>query len=318
MSKWIYSLSCVAYLTGALLINSHADATEQQEANTQVWYDLEWIAEQRQDHPLVGRLWDVAGEQFIDWEQLRQQLPRSGWILLGEQHDHPDHHQLQRWFIERLASGDNLGNVAMEMISSDQQEAIDEWQGDLDNLTPDELNWPERGWPWQHYASQVTSALRYAERLVAGDLSTDEKSKARENLDKIERYSDSHNAFLADLVVTSHCNLFPADRADPMVAMQIARDQYMAEQLARFSVAQKVSVFIAGSGHVRADYGVPKWLPDELPRITIILQAVGVNDDPSSYLADRHNDEQPADLILFVPALPERDYCAELLEQMQR
>lgn len=318
MRKWMVVFSIFTFFTA---ITSAADDDSVKEVGDQTenrWHELHWLAEVRQDHPLVGQLWRVDDETFVTWQDFRQTLPRSGWLLLGEQHDHPDHHQLQRWFIERIASGDNLGNVAMEMIATDQQEAIDQWQGDPADVRPADLNWPERGWPWVNYYQQVTAALNFGDRLLAGDLSITEKQAVREESETIERLSESHSAFLADLVVTSHCNLFPADRADPMVAMQIARDQFMARQLERHSVAQKVSVFIAGAGHVRADYGVPVWLPEDLPFTTIIFVAVGVAENPAEYLADRYNGQAPADYILFVPALPERDYCAELRQQMQR
>ncbi|MCL4410377.1 MAG: ChaN family lipoprotein [Gammaproteobacteria bacterium] len=318
MCKWMYFLSGLLLSMSVVSVASDEQTKDDKSTATNTWHELSWQAELHHEHPLVGKLWRVTDETFVTWDELRQALPRSGWLLLGEQHDHPDHHQLQRWFIERLASGDNLGNVAMEMISSDQQEAIDQWQGSFDELLPADLQWPERGWPWGHYAQQVTAALRFADRLLAADLSIAEKQSVRADSDQIERLSTSHTEFLAELVVTSHCNLFPSDRADPMVAMQIARDQFMAQQLQRHSVAQKVSVFIAGAGHVRADYGVPVWLPEELPHTTLILQAVSVEEDPREYLNERHNGKQPSDYILFVPALPERDYCAELLEQMQR
>src|SRR5687767_16011942 len=44
------------------------------------------------DHPLTGRIWDVAGARFIITEALVARLAPARFVLLGERHDNADHH----------------------------------------------------------------------------------------------------------------------------------------------------------------------------------------------------------------------------------
>lgn len=274
---------------------------------------MEYSAIEYADNELTGQFWSPAEQQLVSWNEVINRLPSDGWLLLGEQHDHPDHHRIQALFIQFLAEQGELGTVAMEMIATDQQRAVDTVFRSDAEPTAEALNW-QSGWPWEHYQAQVRVALLNAERVVAGDLSDSQKAAVRAEPEQIEAYNDEHTQYLAQLIVDSHCGMFGPEQALPAVSMQIARDQFMASQLAQYAVDGKTGVFIAGSGHVRADYGVPLWLPEDLPVLSIIIQAVGESTDPNDYLSQRFAQHSPADLVLFVPALPYRDYCAELME----
>ena len=307
------ALGVVVWLAGCA--QSVAPTVHTPVAPATPFYAPQFVAEYRADNPLVGHFYHPERGEFYSWQQVMEMLPESGWVLLGEQHDHPDHHAMQVGLLQALADQRLLGNVAMEMLAVNQQPRLDSLMMRRDVL-PSELEW-NVGWPWENYQQQVAVALMWANRVLAGDLADDQKAATRRDNVIIPHYSPEHTDFLANLVVTSHCNLFPADRAGPMVKMQLARDQFMARQMNRYPVTDKVSVFIAGSGHVRADYGAPLWLADDLPRLTILLQAVGAETDARSYANERVMGKYPADLIYFVPAMPARDYCAELLESMR-
>src|SRR5258706_8709484 len=54
-----------------------------------------WKSTFGRNHPLTGRLWDVASGGFIDRQNLFTRLARADFILLGERHDNPHHHLLQ-------------------------------------------------------------------------------------------------------------------------------------------------------------------------------------------------------------------------------
>src|SRR5262245_15108867 len=49
-----------------------------------------WQAPLGQDHPVAGRIWDVAAGEFIDSAALVDRLRRGRFVLLGEKHDNPD------------------------------------------------------------------------------------------------------------------------------------------------------------------------------------------------------------------------------------
>ncbi|MCC5856364.1 MAG: ChaN family lipoprotein [Idiomarina sp.] len=281
--------------------------------------ELEFVGTEHVDNPLIGQFWSPNVNDFVPWEEVARYMPHGGWLMLGEQHDHPDHHALQTYFIYYLAERGLLGHVGMEMIAANQQAAIDSYRGAANRVRPGDLDWPARGWPWDNYAGQVEAALERSSGLVFGDLSDTQKNELREqvsnNEEPIAHYSDVHTQFLAELIVVSHCNMFTMERALPMVDMQIARDQLMAQQMIAHALPGRVGVFIAGSGHVRADYGAPLWIAESVPVRTLILVGVNESTNPRDYLKATGVSKQleygkPADLLFFVPGIPAEDYCA--------
>ncbi|GHG71447.1 hypothetical protein GCM10010919_22720 [Alishewanella longhuensis] len=274
-----------------------------------------WQAPERQEHPLVGTLYQVSSAQQVSARAVLAGLPAGSWLLLGEQHDHPDHHQLQLWVLQQLAAEQRLGAVAMEMLNTEQQAALDAQLTQGAQSSPEALNWPERGWPFANYQAQVRFALDHAVRVVAADYNDSEKTALRQNTGSVTEYSAEHTGYLAELIVKSHCGMFTAERARPAARMQIARDQQMARQMLANKQSNKVNVLIAGGQHVRKDIGVPLWL-EEQPVLSILLVSVTESTNPQDYLPKALTADAPAsavaDLIWFVPAIPAMDYCAQL------
>lgn len=274
-----------------------------------------WQAPERQQHPLVGSLYQLSTAQQISPSAVLAKLPAGSWLLLGEQHDHPDHHQLQLWVLQQLAATQRLGAVALEMLNTEQQVALDTQLGQGAQSTPAALNWPERGWPFANYQAQVQFALDHAGRVVAADFSDSEKTALRQNTGSVTEYSAEHTGYLAELIVKSHCGMFTAERAKPAAKMQIARDQQMAKQMLANTQNDKVNVLIAGAQHVRKDIGVPLWLGEQ-PVLSILMVSVAESTNPTDYLPKALSADSPAsaiaDLIWFVPAIPAVDYCAQL------
>ena len=271
-----------------------------------------WQAPERQQHPLVGTLYQFSTAQQISPSAVLAKLPAGSWLLLGEQHDHPDHHQLQLWVLQQLAAEQRLGAVAMEMLNTEQQVALDAQLTQGAQSTPAALNWPERGWLFANYQAQVQFALDHASRVVAADFSDSEKTALRQNTGSVTEYSAEHTGYLAELIVKSHCGMFTAERAKPAARMQIARDQQMAKQILANTQTDKVNVLIAGAQHARKDLGVPLWLGEQ-PVLSILMVSVADSTDPKDYLPKALAAESPAsaiaDLIWFVPAIPAVDYC---------
>lgn len=275
----------------------------------------QWQAPERQQHPLVGTLYQLSTAQQVSANSVLAKLPAGSWLLLGEQHDHPDHHQLQLWVLQQLAAAQRLGAVAMEMLNTEQQAALDAQLTRGAQSTTSELQWPERAWPFANYQAQVQFALDHASRVVAADFSDSEKTALRQNTGAVTEYSAEHTDYLAELIVKSHCGMFTAERAKPAARMQIARDQQMAKQMLANTQNDKVNVLIAGAQHARNDIGVPLWL-EEQPALSILLISVAESTNPQDYLPKALPADSPAsavaDLIWFVPAIPAVDYCAQL------
>jgi|GEM_PF-352761 len=69
------------------------------------------------DSPLVGRIVGADG-LALQPVQLLAQCAAASICMLGEQHDHPDHHALQAWVIQALAARGQLAAVALEMVDA--------------------------------------------------------------------------------------------------------------------------------------------------------------------------------------------------------
>ena len=75
-----------------------------------------------------------------------------------------------------------------------------------------------------------------------------------------EPLSEAAEKILLSTIVESHCGMIDGAGAGPMLAVQRARDGAMAR--AMLDAGDDGAVLIAGSGHVRRDYGVPRLLPE--------------------------------------------------------
>lgn len=273
--------------------------------------DLQWQAPEHQQHFLTGRVWQADSQEFSTLDTLLSQLKEGSWLLLGEQHDHPDHHQIQSFILTQLARDNRLGSVAFEMANSDQQALLNEWLGRGDEATPEQLNWSQ-GWPWQRYASQVIISLNEATAVIGADLPRAAQMHAYQQGAAEGQLDDAHSAFMMELIFTSHCEMLPRANLPQMLQVQLGRDQHMAAQMLAATRSDKVNVLIAGSMHVRNDLGIPRWL--SVPTTSVTLMPLETIDIPEHYLADVYpgfpRTELSSDFLLFTPAMPEQDHCA--------
>ncbi|GAA0791326.1 ChaN family lipoprotein [Marinobacterium sediminicola] len=263
-------------------------------------------------HPLEGRLWAIESAEFITTEALFERLPAGGWLLLGEQHDHPEHHRIQTRWISALADRQQLGSVALEMADHSQQTHLDAARGKGDRLTPEMLHWQE-GWPWTLYGEVVSTALNRAAAVAAADLTRDEQRRFyREGAPQGE-LEDEHASFMRDLLYESHCGQMPRQALDGMRQVQLARDQRMAEVLRQYADDRRTGVMLTGGIHARRDLGIPRWL--HLPVISVLMIPADGSEAPTDYLPQGLPGHPVADYLLFTTALPDKDYCASFEEQ---
>lgn len=227
-------------------------------------------------------------------------------LLVGEQHDAPEHQVLQRDLVQALASRGALAAVVMEMADVERS---------TEGLPPDAevarvreaLAWDdETGWPWPIYGPVVMAAVRAGVPVFGGNLP---RSRMRAVMGNAALDGTVPPAVLAeqrDLIRKAHCDLLPASQLGPMTRVQLARDRVMANTaLARVS-AGKTVLLIAGNGHVRRDIGIPLHLPQGQAHQVLVARA----GEAGAGL--------PADLTWDTPALPPRDHCAELRQLFRR
>ncbi|HSV34632.1 MAG TPA: ChaN family lipoprotein [Ramlibacter sp.] len=181
-------------------------------------------------------------------------------LMLGEQHDAPQHQEGHRQVVATLAARGQLAAVALEMAEqglSTGALARDASEADVQAA----LRWTDAAWPWAAYRPAVMAAVaagvpvvganlpRSALRNVMGDAALDAVLPAPA-LQAQQR-----------AVRAGHCELLPESQIAPMARVQIARDRAMARTLADLRAPGRTVVLLAGSAHVDPELGVPRHLP---------------------------------------------------------
>ena len=62
------------------------------------------IAPQGRDHADLGLIRELASGRALTPQELVERLAVAPRVLVGEQHDNPDHHALQLWLLRQLAA----------------------------------------------------------------------------------------------------------------------------------------------------------------------------------------------------------------------
>ncbi|HTS89859.1 MAG TPA: ChaN family lipoprotein [Gemmatimonadales bacterium] len=274
----------------------------------------QWESPLLRDHPLTGRIYAVAGKQWIAPEALVDSLRPARYVLIGEKHDNPDHHHLERWLVERLAATHK--GLVFEMLDESQQ-------GGVASLTPrdsldqirQKLAWPEKGWDFAMYGPVIQAGLERGMQIGAGNPSHDEimdiYGRGEPALAGNSRFSTASSispdvaSHLLDEIYESHCKVQPKTELGPMVNVQAAKDASMAHELAGFPSA----VLITGEGHADLVAGVPTHLHRLVPDARIrVVQIEEVSDSGST--PDWYKDVLPrGDFVWFTPKLTDKDYC---------
>jgi uncharacterized iron-regulated protein len=296
-----------------------------------------WQAPLWRDHPLVGRIWDVAAGEFIDSAALVERLRHGRFVLLGEKHDNPDHHRLQAWLLRALIAAGRRPAVGFEMFTVDDAPAIARQLAthptDAVGLA-EAVNWQRSGWPdWAMYQPIVEAALQANLPVVATNLSPatmrslgqsgaaalDPAFAAQYGLDRPPA-PDIQTA-TAEEIREAHCGFASEKQVNAMLLVQRARDAQMAESLAAAG-QQDGAVLIAGAGHVRRDYGIPTYLASRVPGASVISMAfLEVSQhrlEPTAYAARFRRHTFPFDYVWFTPRVDDVDPCTAFEEHLRK
>jgi len=259
--------------------------------------------------PVTGEIHDLRSGQVLTAQQLIERLAKSEQLIVGEQHDNRDHHQLQLWLLQALGQRRPQGSLLLEMLTPDQQLRVNDVRHastppiDL----PGALAW-QSGWDWDLYGPIVRFALGQPYLLLAANLDNSEVRAVYAQppaLNGSRSNAPSVKDELLAQISGSHCGLLPKSQMPAMLAVQQQRDRRMAERL---RAAPEPSLLFAGAYHARKDVGVPLHVLDlgEARAPTVLM------------LAQRGSEVTPAmaDYVWYTPATPTPDYCEEMRKQM--
>jgi uncharacterized iron-regulated protein len=225
-------------------------------------------------------------------------------ILLGEQHDAPEHQQAHARVVRQLSGRGLLAALVVEMADAGRTTAGLSPQAD-EAAVRQALQWNDQAWPWAAYGPAVMAAVHAGVPVLGGNL-------ARARFAAVMQ-DETLDAALAppalfaqrEAIRVGHCGLLPATQLAPMARIQIARDQSMARVLQAAARTGQVVVLLAGSGHVDRQLGVPQHLPPGFTARVVRLQAGGAAAASPAF-----------DTVWTTPALPARDHCAALRQRL--
>lgn len=229
---------------------------------------------------------------FITRDELVQQLRAARYVLLGEKHDNPEHHRLQKEMLAEVIT--NKPALVLEMIDADAQDKIGS-DANLASIAP--------GWDWPMYQPIVELAMANKLTVLGGNYPRakikatfhgtpiPEEDRKTFGLDTPLPHLDS----LEKELFESHCGKVPKEHLGPMVEAQRLRDAQMAERM----LTQKYAVLIAGNGHTRNDRGVP-WV--------IHVHDKSAKTYSLAFMEEGADLNSPYDAIWITPRLPEKDH----------
>lgn len=221
------------------------------------------------------RVFDSANSQFSDFESMVAALAKADVVFVGEQHDDPNTHRLERALLEGLARRRGDVILSLEMFERDVQERLDHFRaGHLP-----EADFLAAARPWPRYATDykplVDFAIAQQWPVIAANIPRPFASEiSKVGLDALSKKPDAEKAWFArdwqcptddeyyrrfKEVMGSHVSAVEMDR---YYASQCLKDETMAESIARGWVAaasakpgtRPLAVHYNGSFH--SDYGL--------------------------------------------------------------
>ncbi|MSQ74838.1 MAG: hypothetical protein EXR34_03500 [Rhodoferax sp.] len=234
--------------------------------------------------------------------QYWQQIRRTDALLLGEQHDAPQHQDIQTQVVAWLAGQGLLAALTLEMAKQGGSTQGLNAQASAAQVQT-ALDWDERAWPWAAYGPAIMAAVRRGVPVFGTNLSSADLRAAMQDRSLDQTLTETALSTQQQRIRDGHCQLLPERQIAPMTRMQIARDRAMAQTIGRVALAGRTVVLLAGHGHVVRSLGVPQHLSASLTVSSVQLLA-GTAQEGSAAGAD-------FDQVWPTGPIPQRDYCAE-------
>lgn len=243
-------------------------------------------------------------QHLRDLHEVSREEPMDA-LLLGEQHDAPEHQALHQAVIEAWCLAHDVSAVVLEMADAGQ---------DTRGLSPQasaaqvqaRLAWSDSAWPWAAYGPAVMTAVAHGVPVIGGNLPRQRHREVMRDAAWDARVSPQARQALEDAVREGHCHLLPESQLRPMTRIQIARDARMADTLvAAHQNDPRTVILLCGVQHAHRQQGVRAHLPTSL-RCHSVALTTGKDDASAAY-----------DTVWHTAPVPEQDHCAHLKQQLQ-
>lgn len=301
-----------------------------------------WKSTEQVDHADVGRIWSNRAQAFVTWPELLQELAGSPVVLLGEKHDNADHHDMHAAIIVALSADDRKRAVVFEMVDRSRDKDLKRFaataEADPDALR-DLLAWDTSGWPdWSLYRPVFAAALASQFPILGAQVARDSakriagrglKEVASFDARLVQEQGLSHplepelRAGLLEVLFNGHCQVMPRHHLGGMLLIQRVRDAHMASRLEKAAKKSKHGVvLVAGNGHVRNDWAVPRYLKRRgLSATSVAFLEVDDEVDSETGREDEEITEAelsalPYDYVIVTPGRERPDPCVELRKRL--
>ncbi len=223
-------------------------------------------------------------------------------LLLGEQHDAPDHQRLERDAVASLAGRGQLAALVVEMAEAGHGTAGLPRDA-TESAVRAALAWNDAAWPWTHYGPVVMEAVRAGVPVLGGNLPRARMGEAMQDAAWDSRVPAPVLRRQVEAMEAGHCGLLPASQLPGMARIQVARDDSLARTAAGARRPGQTVLLVTGAGHARRDLGVPlHWDADVQARVAIARTESTTDPLPGG----------AADTVLPTAPLPPTDHCAAL------
>lgn len=144
------------------------------------------------------RVYDAGRNRFTDFETMVLELSRADVAFIGEQHDDPATHRLERAILEGLSRRRGNIVVAMEMFERDVQQPLNDYLAG--QMSEEEFLKVSR--PWPKYATDYRPIVEFAKAhqwpVIAGNVPRRLASQvSRQGLKSIDELSETDRKFVA-------------------------------------------------------------------------------------------------------------------------
>ncbi|MEZ4588716.1 MAG: ChaN family lipoprotein [Gemmatimonadales bacterium] len=268
--------------------------------------------------PSTVALYDGATRAPLDQQVLQDRARSADFVLLGEVHDNPVHHETRGRILTALAAVRPA--VVFEQLRASDGPIPPPPRGQPDDAWLDQHGFDRAGWRWPLHRPVVAAAIAHGRSIWGSNLS-------RESLVGVVRSGESAvppelgtvmsrapldsagQALMDQELIDGHCGQLPASMVGGMRTAQVARDASMARAMMA-AAASGPAWLIAGNGHVRGDVAVPRILRALAPGKTVL--AVGLLEASATGGLPPDDAWTGYDLVIVTPRVERPDPCAAL------
>lgn len=257
---------------------------------------------------------DTRSGKATNPDQIAAAADNVQFLLVGESHATPSHHQAQADIIRALVKRGRFVTVGMEMVTRDRQLQVNGLSAGMETIEEFEVtsDWKNT---WGHNFNAyrpVFEAIRdHRLRLTALNVPRDMVRKAsREGYDKFTEFEKKWVPYM-DLTNSNHERVVSAligghplnGSGFNMLAGQVTWDIGMAKTALdwhkEWPSKRNIMVILAGSGHVMYDQGINYRLKqiDGTPSISVVCVSDEPNREVSRGIAD----------YIYIGELPQPD-----------